>query len=150
MKNNKGITLVALVITIIVLLILAGVSISMVVGENGVLNRATDAAMQTSEADARSALETALSGAQGDFIGKWNLNNTLTFANCLAASDATAVELKPDGYFITWTTKGTVGKIQKGTSASDASGTAYDFKLKAGTDSYSVKLVEFNGKVLGS
>ena len=36
MKNQKGITLVALVITIVVLLILAGVTISMVMGPNGV------------------------------------------------------------------------------------------------------------------
>ena len=37
MKNNKGITLIALVITIIVLLILAGISIAMLTGENGIL-----------------------------------------------------------------------------------------------------------------
>lgn len=41
MKNNKGLTLVALVITIIVLLILAGVSLNMIMGENGILTRAT-------------------------------------------------------------------------------------------------------------
>ena len=35
-KGEKGITLIALVITIIVLLILAGVSISMLTGENGI------------------------------------------------------------------------------------------------------------------
>ena len=41
MKNNeKGITLVALVITIIVLLILAGVTILALSGDNGILNRA--------------------------------------------------------------------------------------------------------------
>ena len=40
MKNQKGITLVALIITIIVMLILAGVSISLVVGDNGVLTQA--------------------------------------------------------------------------------------------------------------
>ena len=38
--RNKGITLIALVITIIVLLILAGVSIAMLTGENGILNQA--------------------------------------------------------------------------------------------------------------
>lgn len=38
-KSNKGITIIALVITIIVLLILAGVSISMLTGENGILNQ---------------------------------------------------------------------------------------------------------------
>ena len=39
MKMNRGITLIALVITIIVLIILAGVSISMLSGENGLINR---------------------------------------------------------------------------------------------------------------
>ena len=43
LKNNKGITLIALVITIIVLLILAGVSIAMLTGDNGVLSRASSA-----------------------------------------------------------------------------------------------------------
>lgn len=42
-NNNYGITLVALVVTIIVLLILAGISISMVLGNNGVIHRAADA-----------------------------------------------------------------------------------------------------------
>ena len=41
--NEKGITLIALVITIIVLLILAGISISMLSGNNSILQRATDA-----------------------------------------------------------------------------------------------------------
>ena len=40
MKNQKGITLIALVITIIVLLILAGITIAMLAGENGILTRA--------------------------------------------------------------------------------------------------------------
>ena len=44
---NKGITLIALVITIIVLLILAGVSIAMLTGENGVLTKATESKEQT-------------------------------------------------------------------------------------------------------
>ena len=42
MKNQKGITLIALVITIIVLLILAGISIAMLAGNNGVLTKASD------------------------------------------------------------------------------------------------------------
>ena len=46
-KNEIGITLIALVITIIVLLILAGVSIAMLTGENGVLTKATEAKDQT-------------------------------------------------------------------------------------------------------
>ena len=38
-KTNKGITLIALVITIIVLLILAGVTIAMLTGDNGILTK---------------------------------------------------------------------------------------------------------------
>ena len=52
MRNQKGITLIALVITIIVLLILAGVSIAMLTGENGILNKATSSRSATNEAEA--------------------------------------------------------------------------------------------------
>ena len=45
--NNKGITLIALVITIIVLLILAGVTIATLTGKNGILTRASDAKEET-------------------------------------------------------------------------------------------------------
>ena len=48
--DNKGITLIALVITIIVLLILAGVSIAMLTGENGILTQAQRAANETEQA----------------------------------------------------------------------------------------------------
>ena len=51
MKNSKnGITLVALVVTIVVLLILAGVTITMLVGDNGIIKKAKDAADATKNA----------------------------------------------------------------------------------------------------
>ena len=43
LSKNRGITLVSLVITIIVLLILAGVTISLVVGNNGIIQKAQEA-----------------------------------------------------------------------------------------------------------
>ena len=46
-KTNKGITLIALVITIIVLLILAGVTIATLTGDNGILTKAQEASIQT-------------------------------------------------------------------------------------------------------
>lgn len=46
LKNTKGITLIALVITIIVLLILAGVTIATLTGDNGILTRASDASRE--------------------------------------------------------------------------------------------------------
>ena len=50
LKNKKGITLVALVITIVVLLILAGVSINFVLGNNGIIAKAKDAETKSAEA----------------------------------------------------------------------------------------------------
>ena len=50
LRKNKGITLIALVITIIVLLILAGVSIAMLTGQNGILTQAQKAKSETENA----------------------------------------------------------------------------------------------------
>ena len=50
-NQNKGITLIALVVTIIVLLILAGISINMLTGQNGILNRAGEAKEKTETAN---------------------------------------------------------------------------------------------------
>ena len=63
MRNNKGITLIALVITIIVLLILAGVSIAMLTGSNGILTQATEAKKDTAAAEAVERINMALSAA---------------------------------------------------------------------------------------
>ena len=51
LKNSKGITLIALVITIIVLLILAGVTIATLTGDNGILGKANEAKTRTNEKD---------------------------------------------------------------------------------------------------
>ena len=48
-KQNNGITLVALVITIVILLILAGVSINLVLGQNGLITRAQEAVLKTNK-----------------------------------------------------------------------------------------------------
>ena len=47
MKNKRGITLIALIITIITLLIMAGVSIALVVGDNGIATKATKSKVET-------------------------------------------------------------------------------------------------------
>ena len=62
-KRNDGITLIALVITIIVLLILAGVSITMLTGQNGVLIQAQRASEQTEIASEEERVKLAASGA---------------------------------------------------------------------------------------
>ena len=59
MKKCRGITLIALVITIIVLLILAGVSLSLIVGEQGILERATKSVTKTNESSIQEEVQLA-------------------------------------------------------------------------------------------
>ncbi len=58
--KNKGITLIALVITIIVLLILAGVTISTLTGDNGIITRASQAAEETEIANEKDIIARAI------------------------------------------------------------------------------------------
>lgn len=64
-KQEKGITLIALVITIIVLLILAGVTIATLTGDNGILNQAGKAKEKTTEADAIEIVKVEVLGSYG-------------------------------------------------------------------------------------
>ena len=72
MKNIKenGITLIALVVTLIVLLILAGVSISMLTGQNGILNRAAEAKKKTEESGEKEKTDLATMEGLIDEYGK--------------------------------------------------------------------------------
>lgn len=65
MKKNNGITLIALVITIIVLLILAGVTIATLTGENGILTRASEASERTKQANAEEQVQLAVVASIG-------------------------------------------------------------------------------------
>ena len=69
-RNERGITLIALVVTIVVLLILAGVSISMLTGENGIITQAQEAKEQTSYEGAREKLNLILTDLQTEKIPK--------------------------------------------------------------------------------
>ena len=82
-KNSKGITLIALVITIIVLLILAGVTIATLTGENGILKQADKAKTETDEKGALEAVQLEVAGSfdnNGNYsssLAKTNLENNL-------------------------------------------------------------------------
>ena len=75
MKKNKGITLIALVITIIVLLILAGVTIATLSGDNGILTRATEAKEKTRRESIQEELDLwKTEKSMEDNIGGNNMN----------------------------------------------------------------------------
>ena len=66
--NKKGITLIALVITIIILLILAAVAIQLALGENGLIGRAQSGQEKQSVAEAKEKFQTAQAAAWADYI----------------------------------------------------------------------------------
>ena len=79
LKNKDGITLISLVVTIIILLILAGISIGMLSGDNGILGQAGNAKTQTDIAEEKEIIDLAVVHAMrkskyGD-ITKDNLDN---------------------------------------------------------------------------
>ena len=65
-KSQKGITLVALVITIVILIILATIAINMIFGENGLVNRTEEAKLKQSIAEAQERLELVLADAYAE------------------------------------------------------------------------------------
>ena len=62
-RNNRGITLIALVVTIVVLLILAGVSLAMLRGENGIISKAQKSARETRLAKTKESISLEISDA---------------------------------------------------------------------------------------
>ena len=78
MRNQKGITLIALVITIIVLLILAGVTIAMLSGDNGILTRATTTKEANAESTAREEANLAYMTVRTEIAAQKAANGVFT------------------------------------------------------------------------
>ena len=72
-QKNNGITLIALIVTIIVLLILAGVTIATLTGENGIITRAIEAREQTEIGREKEEIALAWNGAVLDKLGGTNI-----------------------------------------------------------------------------
>ena len=122
LKGRNGITLIALVITIIVLLILAGVTIASITGENGILSKATSARDNNAKASAEERVKTEVLGSYGS-DGKLSLddlNKNLTNIEGLkyngdVISSSNKIESLPatvnvDGYDVVITEQGNVEK----------------------------------------
>ena len=70
LKNAKAITLIALIVTIIVLLILAGVSIAALTGNNGVLNNASIASTKNAYEGAEEKVKIAYTAVRTEIMAK--------------------------------------------------------------------------------
>ena len=73
-RKQKGITLIALVITIIVLLILAGVSINLVVGEGGILGKAQNGVSASRAGSVKEEIGLAWSACETEYMEEWVSN----------------------------------------------------------------------------
>lgn len=110
LKENKGVTLVALVITIIVLLILAGVTLSMVMGDSGIFSKANKASSETTISSAKDAVRLALlevTTAQYNDDGTINQTKKVTEDN---ASEKVATQMAKTGEYVL-----DAGKVYKAT-----------------------------------
>ena len=91
-REQKGITLIALVITIIVLLILAGVSIAMLTGENGILTKATQSTEETAKGEATEAIKLAVSTIKAEMLDATSARNaTVADAGMTPANIASTI-----------------------------------------------------------
>ncbi|MFR2450415.1 MAG: type II secretion system protein [Clostridia bacterium] len=97
-KTEKGITLVALVVTIVVLLILAGVSINLVLGNNGIIAKAKEAETKSAEASQNdlkgmNALAEEMNNALGEKpkvdLSKYKIGDSVNYTYDTASSSYT-------------------------------------------------------------
>ena len=129
MKKNKGITLVALVVTIVVLLILAGVSINLVLGDNGIITKAKEAQRKSAEAsqndligmnELAQQLGEKINGSAGSGSGNGGAGGSGAGTKVPAEATAETAPYFPDN---TFTKK--EGTIDTGLVIKDASGNEY-------------------------
>ena len=103
-KQERGITLVALVVTIVVLLILAGISLNLVLGQNGIISRAQDARNQTAEGQVNTEKAVnALTDEMEDLISE--NDNSGNGGNSGGSQTTVENVVIPEGYYYVGGTK---------------------------------------------
>ena len=110
---DEGITLIALVVTIVVLLILAGITISLVFGSNGVIKKAQEANENTKIAQVREQLELAKGPEYIEGNGKYNPDSyfeRIETEGIIGNKDTDVID-NGDGTYEVTTTPGYIFKI---------------------------------------
>ena len=114
LKSNRGITLVALVITIVILIILATISINALFGNNGLINRAQMAKEEQSHANVKEAFTIK----QGDYTIDKAKGNSKGFIEYIKSEDGKSV-LRENGEIDVIKLTGTKQSLGNGTNKSD-------------------------------
>lgn len=109
-KMQSGITLIALIVTIIVLLILAGVSIATLTGDNGILTQANNAKTSTEIAEEKEKIKLSVTGAlakdNGGEIKRNYLNDEFTNYIGTEGTDYTLSESETAPFVVTYSNSG--------------------------------------------
>ena len=140
-RSNKAITLVALIITIIILLILAGVSLSMVLGENGLINKAQSSVTRYKESSENEQkllnsiesymdLQLKSPGTKVDVPDGWNKDTV----DAVLDDKKNIIPVPKNFYYVG-------GNLDNGVIISDNSADAYDGKIDKTTWEYTTSLV---------
>ena len=108
--NEKAITLIALVVTIVILLILAGVTITMTLGQNGLFTRAREGRAAYEESEVRDDLSMLITQYTWDKASKKTDKN---LGDYLKDNGATSVKENADGKTLEVTYKGYTFKVNK-------------------------------------
>ena len=143
MRGNKGITLIALVITIIVLLILAGISIAMLAGNNSILNRSAQARVANALGAAKDEVNMAVMEAMESYY------ESIYNSNSATGTAATFTKAALDTYIKGAVTAVTTTDVSISSnpvwSASEVSGKGFSITLKYNPDSSTVTGYLSNG-----
>ena len=108
--NEKAITLIALVVTIVILLILAGVTITITLGQNGLFTRAREGAAAYKESEVRDDLSMLITQYTWD---KASEKTDKSLGDYLKDNGATSVKANADGKTLEVTYKGYTFKVNK-------------------------------------
>ena len=108
--GEKAITLIALVVTIVILLILAGVTITMTLGQNGLFTRAREGAAAYNESEVRDDLSMLITQYTWD---KASEKTDKSLGDYLKDNGATSVKANADGKTLEVTYKGYTFKVNK-------------------------------------
>ena len=136
-ENQSGITLVALVVSIIVMLVLAGVSLNATVGENGIVTRAQEAAEMSKKSSIIEAIQTHLMRYNIDLLSGDKKTAAKTAIDNLIRDEVVDNCMAADGSFTTDTTKLTAIPL----TAADGSW-AGEFEYVVGKDEYAFNIYQ--------
>jgi hypothetical protein len=145
-RKEQGITLIALIITIIVLLILAGVSISQLLGDNGIITKTVEASGATKSATAKEDVELAWSSVTAGYYEALYKNKTSVDEKTYFSEDAINKELN-SGKISNYS-----GYVEKGkitfTYTLNSTNDVYEMSLNTGASSNNLKILTCNGVVV--